>query len=71
MEKKSLNIYKQARKKLNLTQRDIADALNTSQGIISKIESGKVVGTYFVKYLQFLAKHKKINIRDFILELET
>ena len=50
--------FKQARKYLKLTQADIAKSLGTDQGTISKIESGKVVGPYFVDYLKFLGERK-------------
>ncbi|MFJ1366986.1 helix-turn-helix domain-containing protein [Capnocytophaga canimorsus] len=67
---KKLNIYKQARKQLNLTQKDIATTLNISQATISKIEQGKIGGLHFIKYIKFLAQQEEFDIRNFIKNIE-
>ncbi len=55
-----------ARDKLNLTQGELGEKIGTDQGTISKIESGNLLGEYFVKYLKFLASKKNINVRAVI-----
>lgn len=62
---KGIYALSQAREKLNLTQGQVANELKTDQGTISKIESGKVLGPIFLKYLKFLAK-KKVNLNKVI-----
>ena len=48
----------QARDDLDMTQGEIAKLLGTDQGTISKIESGKLLGPYFLSYLKFLAEQQ-------------
>lgn len=62
---KGIYALSQAREKLNLTQGQVANELKTDQGTISKIESGKVLGPIFLKYLKFLAE-KKVNLNKVI-----
>ena len=63
----------EAREDLNLTQGQIADKLGTKQSTISKIESGKLLGPTFLKYLKFLGKrdidlNKVIKFYEFKLK---
>ena len=61
--------FKQARKHLKLTQDDIAELLGTDQGTISKIESGKIVGPYFVDYLKLLGE-RKIDLNKIVIHYQ-
>lgn len=62
---KTQETFKAYREHLNLSQKEIAEELNTTQSVISKIENGKLYGVYFVKYLKFLSK-KGIDMNHFL-----
>ncbi|UJH66294.1 helix-turn-helix domain-containing protein [Allomuricauda sp. SCSIO 65647] len=64
-----MSFFKKSRELLNLTQGQVAEALETDQSVISKIERGTVYGRYFVLYLRLLAQ-KGINVSEFFLSDE-
>lgn len=61
--------FKKYRKQLSLSQVQLAELLNTTQTVVSKIERGELYGRYFVAYLTFLAQNG-VNVNEFFLSEE-
>ena len=61
--------FKKYRKQLKLSQHEIAESLDTTQTMVSKIERGQLYGRYFVAYLTLLAQ-KGVDVNEFFLSEE-
>lgn len=57
------NSIKFARLEIKFTQKQVLDKINCEQSVISKIESGQLVGAILIKYLKYLRK-KGVNMHE-------
>jgi transcriptional regulator with XRE-family HTH domain len=61
-----INKVKEKREALNLSQSELAAALNVSNGFIGQVESSKYPAKYNLNHLNKLAIIFKCSVKDFI-----
>jgi len=61
-----INIVREKREKLGLTQSDLAEILDVSPGFIGKIESSRYTSKYNLNHINKLSKHFNCSPRIFL-----